>query len=384
MATGYLGTTAQQTGRSWNRFWFTPTDPAPLGLMRFLTGALLLYTLLAYAPDDLRWLLGADGLMPMQISRQLEQELLPDGTIVPRFRPTYLDQIDPAWMGTVHLIGLGIVGMFTLGIASRLTGWLSVAVAFSYFNRCPQATTELPMVISVLLVYLLLAPTGATFSLDALWRSWRGRSPTIRPSWLGNLSTRLLQLHLATIYFLMGVEKLTHPLWLGFGGSTALWVLIARAETQLLELRWVDPYPGPIAAMSLATAWFQVGFPLLVWSRLLRPLVLAFAVPMWLLLGLASGQMAFAACFLIGLLAWVPGGALRSAFGQSSPGSTSRRGPLGRLFDRLCPPLQAPSSQTVSHPLHSPMPQKGEPSESSVPAASSGANHQQTPVGVGS
>ena len=32
------------TRDGWNRFWFTPTDPATLGLIRILAGSMLFYT----------------------------------------------------------------------------------------------------------------------------------------------------------------------------------------------------------------------------------------------------------------------------------------------------------------------------------------------------
>src|SRR5262245_18602021 len=35
----------------WNRFWFTPADPASLGLVRILTGLMLFYTHLVWTLD---------------------------------------------------------------------------------------------------------------------------------------------------------------------------------------------------------------------------------------------------------------------------------------------------------------------------------------------
>src|SRR3954449_4195051 len=37
--------------RAWNRFWFRPADPLPLGVMRLFAGAVILYIHLIYSLD---------------------------------------------------------------------------------------------------------------------------------------------------------------------------------------------------------------------------------------------------------------------------------------------------------------------------------------------
>ncbi len=41
----------KRTPGSWNRFWFQPTDPTTLGLMRVITGLIVLYVHLVYCFD---------------------------------------------------------------------------------------------------------------------------------------------------------------------------------------------------------------------------------------------------------------------------------------------------------------------------------------------
>ena len=43
----YMQRLSRATACGWNRFWFAPQDPATLGLIRILAGAMLLYTHLA-------------------------------------------------------------------------------------------------------------------------------------------------------------------------------------------------------------------------------------------------------------------------------------------------------------------------------------------------
>ena len=59
------------TWQAWNRFWFTPTDPATLCLLRFLAGSLLFYTHLVWSLD-LQAFLGPDGWLPVEYLRNLQ------------------------------------------------------------------------------------------------------------------------------------------------------------------------------------------------------------------------------------------------------------------------------------------------------------------------
>src|SRR5438046_1386696 len=53
---GTLGTIV----RAWDRFWFRPADPLPLGVIRIFTGIVILYLHLIYS-FDLLALVGPDG-----------------------------------------------------------------------------------------------------------------------------------------------------------------------------------------------------------------------------------------------------------------------------------------------------------------------------------
>ena len=46
-----LQTWAGEIVAGWNRFWFTPADPATLGAIRIFAGAMLFYTHLVWSLD---------------------------------------------------------------------------------------------------------------------------------------------------------------------------------------------------------------------------------------------------------------------------------------------------------------------------------------------
>src|SRR5262249_48906771 len=51
LVTGYFRELGRGTVAGWNRFWFSATDPARLGLIRILAGAMLFYTHFVWTKD---------------------------------------------------------------------------------------------------------------------------------------------------------------------------------------------------------------------------------------------------------------------------------------------------------------------------------------------
>jgi hypothetical protein len=71
--TGYFGDLWQ----TWNRFWFSPADPATLSLLRVLAGGMLLYTHFIWS-FDLPGFIGYDGYTPVEMMRQVPRLVAPD------------------------------------------------------------------------------------------------------------------------------------------------------------------------------------------------------------------------------------------------------------------------------------------------------------------
>src|SRR5436309_12941206 len=65
-----LGAQAWQT---WCDFWFRPSDPSTLGLMRLLAGAFIVYTHLAYS-TDLQEFFGTKAWVDLDLANQMRKE----------------------------------------------------------------------------------------------------------------------------------------------------------------------------------------------------------------------------------------------------------------------------------------------------------------------
>src|SRR5262249_3297931 len=75
---------------------------------------------------------------------------------------------DPAAMRLVHAGGLAILVLFTLGIWTRVSAVLAWLVAMSYIQRSPITLFGMDTIISILLLYLMIGPSGAALSGDRL------------------------------------------------------------------------------------------------------------------------------------------------------------------------------------------------------------------------
>ena len=319
----YVVTCFEQFGAGWNRFWFTPSDPLPLGAVRIATGLMALYWQLTYTPDLLEFF-GQQGIVPLGMLRQWSQN---SATF------SYLDESLPSTaLYAVHFVGSLVLLLFTLGVFTRVTSILALLVTLSYIHRGPMLTSQMEPILALVQFYLCLGPSGAALSWDA-WRKRRAaqaRGLTLEPaksSW-ATVALRLLQVHLTAVYVMMALAKVSSPAW--WNGS-AIWWLAARPESQGFRMvNWLAPHLSLIEAWTHVTLLFELGFPILVWHRLTRPLALFWSIPMWLLLALATGLNTFALTMLAANLAFVSPEFLRILWGRSSRPQPSGGVPVRR------------------------------------------------------
>ena len=233
----YFGELSREFGAAWTRFWFTPRDSVVLCLVRILTGIVALYYIVSHSADLVRWF-GPDGIL----NASTTQRLTGAEQLRYSFHYSYLYLAEtPASLWILHGAGLLVVLAFTLGLWSRLTSIGALIVVLAYVHRAPLITGQLEPVLTMLLAYLCLAPTGRHFSLDAVWA--RHRLKKLGPlAWLwtdtqlslgANISTRLIQLHLAGFCLMTGLNMLAADTWWAGEG---VWWLIARTDSRLVDL----------------------------------------------------------------------------------------------------------------------------------------------------
>src|SRR5262245_27283109 len=276
--------------RAWDRFWFEPLRPTTLGVIRIFTGLIVLYCHVLYSfqlpeffgkdawvnletVDRLRHeqpvshlpydyapqpnqrvfhtLFGNIEVEPLQEgSRELNEWLrynaewggadkrilLTQGTPI---WSIWFNVTDPTAMALVHALILVIMVMFTLGFGTRITSVLTWMATLSYIHRAQTNLFGMDTMMNILLIYLMIGPSGAALSVDRLIRRWWAARQARRegrpvpaweppaPSMSARLATRLIQIHFCIIYMAAGLAKLLGHMW---WGGTALWLCWANYE----------------------------------------------------------------------------------------------------------------------------------------------------------
>ncbi|MBY0523998.1 MAG: HTTM domain-containing protein [Gemmataceae bacterium] len=442
-APGYLGSIA----RAWNRFWFEPTMPTTLGLIRICAGLLMLYVHFAYS-YDLTAFFGRDGFLSLKEANRLRTETprvssplgwyssMPSLPLPPEDRPSrtgILDWIegvwddpdpktrdlivgmlwqpelppdasawgnhlppalilglppdpmgaseanlrgrglvgnfisklpkdkaertrvlqymrdwgldprqvnatggyywsiwfhvsDPTWMVVTHLGILLAMFLFTIGFCTRITSVLSWLGALSYLQRSPMTLFGGDTMMNILLIYLMIGPSGAALSVDRWLEHWWRKRQALKaglpePEWTrpepmisANFALRLLQVHFCIIYFSAGTSKLLGGQW---WNGQAIYYTMANYEFSpmrhgyylsmmrfLAEHRWL--WEIAMAGGTYFTLALELSLPFLVWNRRLRPFYVAGAFMLHTAIALFMGLVTFSLMMATMVLAFLP------------------------------------------------------------------------------
>jgi Vitamin K-dependent gamma-carboxylase len=286
---------------AWNEFWFTPTNPATLSMIRVLAGTMLFYTHLVWS-FDLVGFFGQNGWLPSQFMHQIA---LMTNDNVQRVNWTYFDFIQShSVLWAAHIGALVVFFFLAIGFFSRTMSVLAFLIAVSYANRItPGAYFGLDSVNCMLALYLMLGPCGARYSLDRVWRIRRGGPTDVPPSISANLAVRLIQLHMCIIYLFSALGKLQGTSW---WTGDAMWLSSANLEYQyMIDLTRLANYPRFMHFLTHLTVFWELTYCVLIWPRLTRPWVLLLAIFVHVGIAVAYGMPTFGLVMLIGNLAFV-------------------------------------------------------------------------------
>lgn len=278
----WTATYYREAWEAWNRFWFAPTDPATLGLIRVLAGGMLLYTHLTWS-IDLGAFFGPDGWIADELVGVHQQETL----VFDLFR-----YLPAAWMRwSLHVVAVTAMLFLCLGFFSRTSAVISWLAALAYVKHVsPGAYFGLDKVNLMLAMYLMLGPCGARYSLDRLLRLRRGETDEPPPSGSANLAIRLMQVHLCVMYLFAGLGKLKGNDW---WEGTATWYTVANDAYRSWDMTWLAGHLDLLDLLTHLTVAWEVSYCFLVWNRWTRPWLLAAAIGAHLFIAFCLGMQTF-------------------------------------------------------------------------------------------
>jgi predicted DCC family thiol-disulfide oxidoreductase YuxK len=148
-----------------------------------------------------------------------------------------------------------------------------------------------------------------------------------------NLALRLIQCHLVFIYGMAALAKFQGPGWWTGG---AFWGTVAAGEFRLIDLTWMAAYPMLIQFCTHAGLALELSYPVLVWVRPIRPLMMTLIILMHVGIGVTLGLTEFSLAMIAGNLAFCDGRWLRGLV------AGREKAPAGRvLYDGACPRCRA-------------------------------------------
>ena len=211
-----------------------PADPTLLGLLRILTGLMLLYThavwglVLGEFFGPVSWL--SPALVRAIQARPVRLLIL---VACPRM----------AGCGLSTAFSMAVLLLFTVGLCTRVTSILSLLVVISFAHRVPQATFGLDQINAM----LTLVPGHRSERAGPLARprhcqatAGPGRVASAAPSARANLALRLINVHMCVIYFFAGISKLQGEAW---WTGEAMWRAFSNLEYQSIDMTWLAWHP---------------------------------------------------------------------------------------------------------------------------------------------
>lgn len=247
---------------AWNRFFFAPQSPLPIGLFRILYGCLVVANLILLYPDWLTWF-GTRSWVSLTTMTALEPgRRLNLFTLLPA---------DDGWILGLFWVFLVAAVLLALGLFTRISSIVVFVCLTSIDQRNLYILHGGDTFMRVAGFFLMFAPAGAALSLDRLIRVRKGKESVEivpRPPW----AQRMIQFELALLYFVTFCWKASGAAWVN---GTALFYV-----TNLDELRRF-PIPAFLqnAVLLKIATWLTLAIEfslgVLIWFKELRYAILA-------------------------------------------------------------------------------------------------------------
>ena len=174
--------------RGWDRFWFSPLDPTTLCFIRLCTGLVVFYVHLTYSWGLLSYI-GPEAWIDKDSADYIIRKAPVYGLGLSwddplKVDPTqkgnyywsiYFHVTEPGWIVALHVGFLAVMLMFALGLWTRYTAALTWAGAMCYVQRASSTVFGLDTMMMIVLLYLMIGPSGAVLSLDRWLEKRRAR-----------------------------------------------------------------------------------------------------------------------------------------------------------------------------------------------------------------
>lgn len=257
--------TLRGVAEAWDRFFFAPLSPLPIGLFRILYGCLVAANLILLYPDWLTWF-GTQAWVSMPTMAKLEPGV--------RLNLLAVMPADDRWISGFFWIFLACAILLAAGLLTRISSIGVFLSLVSIHQRNLYILHGGDTFLRVAGFFLMFAPAGAALSLDRLIRIRKGKEgSSLEPKrpW----AQRMIQFELALLYFVTFCWKASGASWVN---GTALFYVV-----HLDEFRHF-PIPALLrnSILLMLGSWLTLAaefcLGVLIWFRELRYTVLTMGV----------------------------------------------------------------------------------------------------------
>lgn len=247
----------------------------------------------------------------------------------------FFHMTDPTEQFIFHGAVIAVSVLFLLGIGTRITSVLAWFAHINYIHRSPHMLFGADTMMNIVLIYLMVGPSGAALSVDRLlgrwwsknklgwvnaWRKWRSQpvlsademvpfpfSEKPEPSASANFAIRLIQINVCIIYFAAGASKLLGVSW---WNGTAVWSTLANFEFAPMRVGLYNDFLRFMGHNEIVfttflfvgtyfTLAFEFSYPYLIWVPFFRRIFLAAALVLHGLIGVLMGLTTFSLIMVV-------------------------------------------------------------------------------------
>ena len=274
---------------AWSRFWFEPQPTSTLVLVRVAFGVVVLVwsvSLLAVLGD----LLSSGGVVPASPDRA-------GGTW------GVLD----IWTSDAAVVGVLVATMAAAcaviaGFMTRIAALVVFVGLMSFHARNPFAFNSGDTLLRGTAFFLMLAPSGAAFSVDALRR--RGREAFFEFPARAPWALRLVQVQLSLVYVFSVWAKVRGTTW---NDGTALSSALSLDDLRRFPLPDALVHSAPlINALTWGTLAVELSVAVLIWHPVARPYVIVAGLGLHLGIDYSLRVGVFGLAIAVSYLAFTP------------------------------------------------------------------------------
>jgi hypothetical protein len=240
------------------KFFYAPSRPHAIGLLRVLLGLAMLKEWVEIGPA-IQDLYGRHGFLQETLMLGL------GGQGASLLSSTLSDDSFASFLGAFYWARLGLIAAFTIGLLPRVSTVLLWGMQIYLMSSGEFSSYGVHRYFMVLLFLLVFMPAGESFNL----LRWARKAKPAAARWEATFSLRVLQLAVLITYVDAGISKTAGEHW---WNGDAVWRSLHLPEFHRADFLWMAAVPFVPKLLSWGTMFLEAFYVVGVWFPGVGPL----------------------------------------------------------------------------------------------------------------